>query len=267
MGNYISLFNTDINNSKYGWKPDQVDHRDHLYQLNYKIDYSKNLPDTIDLRNQCPPIFDQGKLGSCSAQAIAAAYLFDEMKQKNIDQFVPSRLFIYYNERVIEGSVDDDAGAQLRDGMKTINKNGVCHEKLWPYDINVFTQKPTAECYQDAQNHHGISYHRVSQNAYEIKHCLSEGYPIVFGFLVFESFENPDVARTGVMSMPQENDKPIGGHAVLAVGYDDKKQCFIVRNSWSSNWGDHGYFYMPYQYMLNPKLAADFWTLRKVTED
>ena len=97
-----------------------------------------------------------------------------------------------------------------------------------------------------------------------LKGCLAAGYPFVFGFTVLSSFETQEVADTGVMPMPADGDKQLGGHAVCCVGYDDDKQCFVVRNSWGSSWGDGGYFYMPYKYMTDSGLASDFWTIRWV---
>lgn len=258
MGNYLTKETVQT----YGWKGDKVDHRDHFYQLFHSINRS-TLPPTVDLRSKCPPVYNQGKLGSCTANAIGAAYQFDEQKQQNEDTFMPSRLFIYYNERSMEGTVNEDSGAEIRDGIKSISKVGVCHEDIWTYDISRFTVKPCQEAYDDAQKHHGLKYFRLSQNIDEMKHCLANGYPFVFGFSVYESFESEHVARSGYMNLPLSNDKYIGGHAVMAVGYTDEN--FIVRNSWGSDWGDEGYFYMPYAYILNPKLASDFWTLRKVT--
>lgn len=272
MGNYLGLptFETTIEEiessieKKYGWKPDKVDHRDHLYQLHNDID-NRILPSTVDLRSLCPDVYDQGKLGSCTANAIGGAYQFDEIRQHNHDQFVPSRLFIYYNEREMEGTVNEDSGAEIRDGIKSIATLGVCDEKIWPYDISQFKVKPCGKAYNNAQNHHGVKYHRLSQSIDELRHCLSNGYPFVFGFAVYQSFESERVARTGYMNMPLSNDKFLGGHAVMAVGYTD--DYFIIRNSWGSSWGDKGYFYMPNAYILNPKLCSDFWTLQKVTQE
>src|ERR1019366_9337023 len=117
--------------------------------------------------------------------------------QKLKPDFVPSRLFIYYNERVMENSVNSDAGAQIRDGIKSIANQGDCPEKEWPYDIAKFTSKPGAECYQDAIKYKAVQYQRVPQILNQMKGCLASGYPFVFGFSVYTEFENESAAETG----------------------------------------------------------------------
>jgi C1A family cysteine protease len=222
------------------------------------------LPPLIDLRDQCPPVYDQGELGSCTAQALGGAYQFEEMKQ-GMENFIPSRLFIYYNERVIEGTVNEDAGAMIRDGMKTLVSDGVCNETLWPYNVCKFKKKPTSECYIAAKDNQVLQYLRLSPHTlYDVKQCLALGYPVVFGFTVFDSLMTPEVARTGIAPMPGPNDSTLGGHAVMAVGYDDSKNALIVRNSWGKNWGIDGYFYLPYGFVTTPNMSADYWTIRLV---
>jgi len=220
------------------------------------------LPSKVDLRPQEHfHIYDQGHLGSCTANAIGAAYHFDQIRQ-GVKDFIPSRLFIYYNERAMEGSVGQDAGAYIRDGIKSLNKLGVCDEKAWPYNESRFTHKPSKQCYEAALCNTAKEYARVPQTLEAMKGCLNEGFPFAFGFVVMSSFQLPDVAATGRMHMPGPYDFVMGGHAVQACGYDDGKEVFIVRNSWGLGWGDNGYFYMPYAYITNPGLAEDFWMIR-----
>jgi C1A family cysteine protease len=220
----------------------------------------------IDLREKCPPVYDQGELGSCTANAIGAAHQFEQMKQTS-KSFIPSRLFIYYNERAMEGtSPSEDSGAQIRDGIKSIAKQGVCPETEWPYDIKQFSAKPSSTCYKDALNHQALTYARLMQASIHMKGCLAAGYPFVFGFSVYESFESLSVARTGRVYMPKKTERQLGGHAVMAVGYDDALRRFIVRNSWGEKWGMKGYFTIPYDYLVNDDLSADFWTVRLVEE-
>jgi C1A family cysteine protease len=246
-------------NSWYGWVPDLPDHRDKLYGAAAKK--ARRLPSKVDLRATCSPIDNQGKLGSCSANALAGALEFLERKD-GVPYLDMSRLFIYYNERVIENSVDRDSGASPRDGIKTLAKLGACSENLWPYVISKFTQKPPAACYKDAAKHQITSYHRIL-TLDEMRACLAEGFPFVFGFTVYESFESREVGRTGLLNMPKPSEKVVDGHIVLAVGYDDRQKRFIVRNSWGADWGMHGYFTMPYDYLADRNLSDDFWTIRR----
>ena len=247
---------------KYGWIKDSEDKRDIYRSFN-----GYSIKSNVDLREKCPAIYNQGKLGSCTANAIAAAYEFDMMKEEEKEIFVPSRLFIYYNERAMEGNVKKDAGAEIRDGIKSINRQGICDEKDWPYDISQFTVKPPKSLYKKAQNHKAVKYERVKQDIQQMKQCLNDGYPFVFGFAVFESFETKQVAETGIMVMPKVGEKILGGHAVMAVGYDDDKEVFIVRNSWGEEWGDKGYFYMPYEFIKNTYYCSDFWVVQQVKDD
>ncbi|TMF36159.1 MAG: peptidase [Chloroflexi bacterium] len=246
---------------RYGWIPDQPDERDHLYAA--PAHYLLALPASVDLRSKCPPVYDQGNLGSCTANAIAGAIEFDRKKQRMRD-FVPSRLFIYYNERRIEGTVSIDSGAMIRDGIKSVASDGVCPEPEWPYDIAKFTKRPTAQCYKDARLDRAVSYQRLVPDVNQMKGCLASGYPFVFGFTVYESFETDAVRRTGHAPMPRPGERAVGGHAVTAVGYDHAKQWFLVRNSWGAGWGMKGYFTMPFAYLIQSGLAQDFWTIRLV---
>ncbi len=245
----------------YGWIPDLPDQRDYAYSAPMPLLMA--LPTSVDLRPHCPPVYDQGQLGSCSGNAIAGAIQFDQIKQ-NVADFVPSRLFIYYNERVIENTVNSDSGAQIRDGIKVVAKQGAPPETDWPYDISKFTEKPPANAYADAAKNKVLSYQRITRALSQFKGCLSSGYPFVFGFTVYDSFESTTVAQSGHAPMPQAGEKVVGGHAVIAVGYDDQNQWFIVRNSWADTWGMGGYFTLPYQYFLETNLSDDFWTIRMV---
>jgi C1A family cysteine protease len=247
---------------RYGWIPDLPDSRDRMFAAPPAT--LGALPASVDLRGQCPPVYDQGALGSCTANAIAGALQFDEMKQAEADAFAPSRLFIYYNERVIEGTVDEDSGAMLRDGIKSVSKQGAPHEALWPYKVTTFRDKPGAAAYKDAARHQALLYQRVPRTLDQMKGCLADGYPFVFGFSVYESFESAAVARSGVVPLPSPRESLLGGHAVLAVGYDDASARFVLRNSWGGAWGQAGYGTIPYEYLLNANLSDDFWTVRLV---
>jgi len=243
----------------YGWLPDLPDQRDFLYSaIAPKLAV---LPAKVDLRIKCAPVENQGNLGSCTANALVGGLEFLEIK--NGAQFIDlSRLFVYYNERAIEGTIDQDSGAFLRDGVKSLAKQGVCPEKQWPYRISAFEDRPTPACYTAARKHQITSYHRITTTD-EMRACLAEEFPFVFGFTVYTFFESSAVAKSGIVNLPTPNEKVLGGHAVMGVGYDDSQQRFLVRNSWGPDWGQHGYFTMPYAYLGNRNLSDDFWTIRK----
>jgi len=245
-------------NAWYGWVPDRPDHRDKLYAAIAAP--PKKLPSSVDLRPGCSPVENQGQLGSCTANALAGALEFLEVKAGKPATDL-SRLFIYYNERAVEGTISEDAGAMIRDGVKTLVSQGVCAEKQWPYVITKFKAKPPAACYRQALQHQVISYHRIL-SLQEMRSCLAEGYPFVFGFTVYESFESAAVAKTGTLNLPKKSEKSLGGHAIMAVGYNDSTQRLLIRNSWGADWGMAGYFTMPYAYASSSNLADDFWTLR-----
>jgi C1A family cysteine protease len=243
----------------YGWVPDLPDARDLLFAP--PPEHAQGLPPSIDLRSKMPPIYDQGQLGSCTANAIAAAVEFNEM-QEGAGEATPSRLFIYYGEREIEGTVGQDSGAQIRDGIKVVATVGAPSETDWPYDIAKFSEKPPQKAFDDAAKSRAIQYLSVAPNY--LQGALAVNFPVVIGFTVYSGFESPEVAKTGVLNLPQQGEQVMGGHAVLVVGYDDSSQRFTVRNSWGEGWGQAGHFTMPYAYLLNPSLSSDFWTIRRV---
>jgi C1A family cysteine protease len=255
----------------YGWRPQLPDARDKLYTARPKA----ALPSEVDLRPSMPPVYDQGQLGSCTGNAIAGAMEYERDRQ-GLSDFVPARLFIYYNERALEGTVSSDSGAVIRDGIKVVNKDGVRPESLWPYDIGVFAVKPPKRCYVAAVTDRAVQYLAI-QTLGDLKDAVCSNLAVVFGFTVYESFQSPAVAQTGVMPMPKPGEATVGGHAVMAVGYSDPKGQVIVRNSWGASWGDAGYFYMPYEYMTGTKtssdvspingakLASDFWAIELVS--
>lgn len=244
---------------KYTWRPDLPDQRDHIYSSALA-----SLPPAVDLRAQCSPVEDQGQLGSCTANALAGALEFltdkDGVPFKDM-----SRLFIYYNERRIEGTISQDAGAMIRDGVKSLKTYGSCDETLWPYAVSKFRLKPTAKAFKDALARRISEYSRIT-TLYSMKACLAAGYPFVFGFTVYDAFESDAVARSGVLDMPAPGEKSVGGHAVLCVGYDDASSRVIVRNSWGAGWGQRGYFTMPYAYIASTNLADDMWVIRRGSE-
>ncbi|MGZ5078623.1 MAG: C1 family peptidase [Usitatibacter sp.] len=235
----------------YAYRPDLHDIRDHVYSAG-----ATPRPSSVDLRPLCSPVEDQGQLGSCTGNATAGAIELLEVKSGKplIDI---SRLWLYYQARVIEGTVRQDAGAMIRDVVKQAAKLGAPDEKLWPYVISKYRTKPTAKAYADAAGRKITEYLRVTSRD-GILNCLAEGYPVIVGISVYDSFESDAVAKTGVVPMPKKGESLLGGHAVLIVGYDDATQRYIVRNSWGESWGMHGYFTLPYAYPV-----SDCWTIRK----
>ncbi len=246
----------------YGWVKDLPDKRDFPYVP--PIDVAENLPRSVDLRPHFPRVYNQGNLNSCTANAIAAAIEFDEIKQKIKKPFVPSRLFIYYNERKMEDQVDNDSGAQIRDGIKSVAKLGGCPEDLWPYLERNLKVEPPTHCYHSAMKYKALEYQRLKHELLQLKSCLASGYPFVFGIKVYSSFEGARVKKSGRLEMPSKSEKLVGKHAVIAAGYDDSRKRLIVRNSWGEKWGSRGYFTIPYEYVLDRRLSADFWTIRVI---
>jgi C1A family cysteine protease len=247
-----------------GWVPSAPDHRDHYFSV-AKKQKRKALPPMYDMRPQCPDIYNQGALGSCTAHATAAALHFTQLEEKKED-FVPGRLFIYYNTRALQGTINYDSGGSLRMAIKSVAKNGYCHEALCPYIVDNFKKQPVRRAYADAETRKlsSLYYARVNQDLDELKIALADNNPVIFGFSVYESFMSENVEKTGIVPMPSRREKMEGGHAVCLVGYDDSDSWFIVRNSWGEKWGDEGYFFMPYDYVLNENLANDFWVVREV---
>jgi len=269
--NVGAIFNPSLF-GKYRWVPDTPDPRDHMY----KIDNTVALVPRIDLRQYASAIEDQGQIGSCTGNSIAGLIELIDRKKSNKALDV-SRLFIYYEERVLEGSVRFDAGAYIRDGIKVCYTKGVPLESLWPYVENKFATKPTTAAYNDALRRKVTGYQRCADfNA--VKNALAAGNPVVIGFTVYESFEyawgNIPHGQAGSGMMPFPNtatEQVLGGHAVAIVGYDDTMPVtgkangrFIVRNSWGTGWGDNGYFYMPYDVVKNTQMSNDFWLISSV---
>ena len=247
-----------INIPKYHWVRDKADKRDYPYTLS-----GSQQSNIVDLRNYCSTIEDQGKLGSCTGNAIAGAIeLLENRENRTLDV---SRLFIYYYERLIEGTVNYDSGAYIRDGIKACYTYGAPTENLWPYNISKFRTKPTNAAIIDAAKRKVKLYQRAADfNA--VIDAINSGYPVIVGFNVYSSFDTKAVTNTGVMPYPNVNkEKLLGGHAVLIVGYNKNNNTFIVRNSWGKYWGDNGYFYMPFQVIQNNKMSGDFWVIKSIS--
>ena len=262
----------------YGWRRDRLDPRDRIYNLEQRIETGVALPDQLDISGEMPPIYNQGQLGSCTANATAALLQHMQLKQGEPEgASAPSRLFIYYEERRIEGQpLDKDTGAEVRDGIKVLASEGAPPENDWPYsDANPgrFQEQPPQNVYDDAKKYEAVEYQRIliGQPGAPMRTAISNHFAIAFGFPVPAQFEdaswNP---ATTYLPLPDPKAQFVGGHAVVVVGYDFTMQRFAVpvfkiRNSWSVSWGDQGHFYMDYRW-FDPwrQLADDLWVITRV---
>jgi C1A family cysteine protease len=265
------------NYSRYTLVRDRPDPGDYLYPPKSERIH-KHLPSRVDLHRLCPPIQDQGRLGTCTAHAVAAAVHYEHRLHK-MRAIHPSRLFIYYNERPIAHEKRLKPSVNLRDAMKVMAKYGACPEYLHPYDKrpHAVIRKPVPEAYAAAAKHRIAAYYRISHRSLtpqtflqHLKNCLADRHPFVFGFWMHPSFEPPITNKWegGMMPIPRKRHDPAhGGHAVMAVGYDDRKQAVLVRNSWGTDFGLKGYFWMPYSLISDSGFAHDFWTIRGIVDD
>ncbi len=264
---------TDVRKiQRYGWRPDTPDHRDHIYNLQRTVRRAVELPPVFSLRSKMPPVYDQGQLGSCTGNGVAAVLESIEIKQHGNSE-APSRLFIYYGERVIEGTVEQDSGAEIRDGIKVVANEGAPPETIWPYDIAKFTDKPSPEAYASAKKYEATEYLRVfpGEAGSPIRTPIEAGFPVVFGFTVPALFEGAWDPATQFLPLPSAGEQNIGGHCVVAIGWDFSLErfpvnVFEIRNSWGPGWGDEGHFWMDARWLYEPTLglSSDFWVIEQV---
>jgi C1A family cysteine protease len=241
----------------YNLKKQTEDERDYIYQDNLL-----DVPTTYflnDVEMIQSPILDQGNIGSCLQNAVYV--LFYILSKSNISL---SRLQLYMTTRSIDGSsLTEDTGSTVRGCMKAISKYGLCDEKIWPYNVLNFDKLAPSNAFKDLYKLNEFVYTFIKQNVKSIKQVLSLGNPVVVGILVYSSFENNNASQYGVISLPDiNNEKLLGGHAILLIGYDDVKQIFKFQNSWGVGWGDKGYGYIPYSYILSNTLAFDLCTVK-----
>lgn len=238
---------------KYHLVKDVVDERD--YMFSFSTITSTTLPISVDLRSKCPAVYNQGQEGSCTANAGVAARVM-LLQNQNL---LLSRAFLYYEERNLEGTTRNDSGASLRDLCRALNIYGVCEETYMPYGPSTLYTSPSSVALSNAIKYKIKTYQRLT-SLNDIKTYLANHQqPVVIGMEVYESMESQTVSQTGILPMPSNYEELLGGHAVLVVGYNDTKQMLTVRNSWGANWGDKGYFYMPYNYFKN--YTFDYWVL------
>lgn len=243
----------------FGWRKDRPDHRDKHFRPALS---PKRLPAAVDLRDHCPPHMDQGALGSCTANGITGALRYALMKEGYKDTPY-SRLQLYFDEREIEGTVKEDSGAEIRDGVKSLAAKGVAPEALWPYNIDRFKQRPSKQVYARAVQFQALEYRKVDVDATAVKSALAEGFPVIVGYNCFDQIDSDSAARTGIIEMPGTHEAPVGGHCTYLCGYGQHSGYFTSRNSWGSDWGDRGDMYLPEAYI--EQQGDDFWVLTKAS--
>lgn len=241
-------------NAWYGCRRDTKDARDHMMKP-----MAIRIPAAVDLRSHCPAVMDQGQLGSCTAHGITGALRYEMIRGGASD--VPlSRLQLYFDERAIEGTIASDAGAEIRDGIKSANKKGVGHETLWPYQIKKYRTRPPADVYTDAKKFKALSYQRVEVNANALRQAIAMGHTPVIGVTLYESFEKA-VGYTGMVTMPAKGEQVVGGHCMYVVGYGQRPGTFTVRNSWADDWGSNGDCFFPEAYLGSKLYGSDYWII------
>jgi len=245
-----------------GFRRDLPDIRDLTFDSSGIIRKVRTLPKTVDLRGHrdMPPVYDQGSIGSCVAQSVGAICDFEHGQDK---PYTPSTLFLYYVTRSLEGTVDVDCGATIRSGIKAANEFGVAKNRSWPYLEEKFRDTPPKPVFVEAQEYQALEYKRLRHSTDAFKQCLAGENLIAFGIAVYDGLYSI-TPQNPVLPMPNTKQQLLGGHAVVMVGYDDLRQHFIVRNSWGKEWGEKGYFYIPYKFMADAQLAMDFWSISLV---
>lgn len=242
----------------FGWLKDPPDPRDYRYGPPSAV-LTRAFAAKVDLRREMPPIFDQGQLGSCSANAANACVAHAERKAKDPDYGKLSRLWTYWYAREKINATESDSGSFIRDNFKIISERGVPREMYWPYAIEHFRERPPERV--SALQHQVLEYRSILDSSeQDMLACLNEGYPFAFGFPVYESFLS--IGSDGKWN-PQSGESIIGYHAVVAVGYDFSSDGnWVIRNSWGLGDGDRGHFYVPRNFMVAN--AFDCWTVRRV---
>lgn len=245
---------------KFGWKEDKGGVKDTNVINNPRFSVQR-INATSDLRYHMPPVYDQGQLGSCTGNGSAAAL---DYKHHLVTGkfFTPSRLFIYYGAREIEGTIAQDAGAQIRDVIAVTLKLGSPPESIWPYRPNCFAVKPPPAAYTSGAQFQALHAYKVNNGdgGVQVRQSLSASLPVVFGALVYQAIERLN-AKDYRLPLPKSGERSIGGHCMVIVGHNDANAVYVVRNSWGTGWGSAGYCLIPYAYIDNPRITSDLWVI------
>lgn len=252
-----------------GYQTSPIDLRDHQIRFHDTSSPSKDVPVRVVYDQLCPMIYDQGQLGSCTANAAATMITYIYRTTQNKIMW-PSRLFLYYNTRLLENTVSFDAGATLRSTMKSLSKYGVCRETVWPYQLNRFALQPSQPSYKEASLYCGLAYASLLIDVDQIKQALRNQFVVIVGMYVYADIYSV-TAKTPTLRLPNtKTQRPVGGHALCIIGYDDTQQAFLVRNSWGRRWGSNGNLWIPYDYFRIQTPSGDLivleaWTLYQMT--
>ena len=241
----------------FGWKPDVGGVVDKAFGPRFR---GVAIKDAVDLRAKMPPVYDQGAIGSCVSQGVGVALDYAHVKSNpGLKFFTPSRLFIYFQGRVAIGTVNQDSGCQIRDAIAATQKLGAPLESLWPYRESKFKLRPPATAYSDALKRQIIQAYKA-ETLDDVKRALSLDLPVVFGVPVYRSIMDLSWFNY-TLPMPAKNERSVGGHAMVVVGYRNSDSMLIVRNSWSSNWGRSGHMLMPFEYWNKFQRQTDAWVI------
>lgn len=224
-----------------------------------------DLPQHVDLRAVCPPVEDQGKTGSCVANAIVGA-LEVHQRKANLPVTDLSRLFLYYNARALAKRENEDCGSFIHHGMAALMAFGVCEERMWPYLEPMFTTQPTLACYENATRYEAVQFARTPRGAGTMA-ALAQGFPVAFGISLPGNCLF-SVGADGVVPWPEQLPNPgqPSGHAMLLVGYDMTREAYLVRNSWAATWGDQGYCWIPFKMMDAWSQPDHFWAIGAIEQ-
>lgn len=245
-----------------GWRGDPPGRKVTPFELHPRF-AAMRIAASSDLTPKMPPIWDQSVIGSCVGHGSARAFSFSH-KLLTAKDFMPSRLMIYFNARARQGWQNQDSGCYIIDAVAELGRLGVCDEKLWVYDTRKVFTRPNAKAYEDAKKHQVTKAYKVdNSDGRSIRIALSNGFPVVFGSLVYSGIETLTY-NNYVLPAPKKGERPIGGHCMTITGHSDADKLYLVDNSWGVGWGRKGRCKIPYDYIHNPRITEDCWVVEAV---